>query len=398
MSFLPLAFHWTLAQVVRLLKWGIPLALLASFFWQVILTSKTIDGEKERAADAMRVKVTGVRKELENVRTYENWLRRMSEAKAVDTSPSGGAPAKAKVALPKAAASAPEEPTKSSTATDAALLYKAQADVVQLSVKALEQALPLLEQEAETGNTQSVKKLMDSRVKVVRAAVKSYIDLNQLDGRKWEDIKAGMQPPRQAASSPTQAAGEIAKPDLGHADSVGGESVELETAWWPVAVGLFPVLVLLLWAWRANDPYTIQATPEYEAAVSFWQERLLKDPDTASPRELKRFMNLSRYAVARLRPQGAAAEEKTLIPEARIVEFTAKWLLARAASEPVNLRRMLVQPVSGTQELSVESTGHPDSNMPEGWTQASAQDAEFFLRVVGDLGTGEPEEQRQPPM
>ena len=159
-----------------------------------------------------------------------------------------------------------------------------------------------------------------------------------------------------------------------------------------------PVLVLLLWAWRANDPYTIQATPEYEAAVSFWQERLLKDPDTASPRELKRFMNLSRYAVARLRPQGAAAEESTLIPEGRIVEFTAKWLLARAANGPVDLRQMLVQPVPETDKQSIDGTEHLDPGMREGWTQASPEDAELFLRVVGDLGTGKPEGQRQPPM
>ena len=123
----------------------------------------------------------------------------------------------------------------------------------------------------------------------------------------------------------------------------------------------------------AKESYAEVPTPEYEEAVSKWQVALLKNPDTATPRELKRFMNLSRYAVARLQTatSGTVAEKpeaaKLPIDEARIVEFTAKWMVYPYKSEPGMTRRYLQ--IDGANPVEVE----------------------LFLEIVGEMGDGSPE-------
>ena len=50
------------------------------------------------------------------------------------------------------------------------------------------------------------------------------------------------------------------------------------------------MLIVLAMIFRAKDDYPVESTPEYEESVAKWQTELLKNPDTATPRELKRFI------------------------------------------------------------------------------------------------------------
>ena len=84
-------------------------------------------------------------------------------------------------------------------------------------------------------------------------------------------------------------------------------------------------------------------------------------------------MNLSRYAVARLQTAtagitAAGADAAQLpIPEARIVELTAKWLVNGGKVKPGAMRDALAHDGANADELAL------------------------FLEIVGEMGDGSPE-------
>ena len=207
----------------------------------------------------------------------------------------------------------------------------------------------------------------------------------QLDGRRWEGIKKGLQAQEQLLQGAQPGAGpnsQNGKLDdfktramASSAGPAASATVAPDNPIWDSNLGPFigAMLILLLSIFRAKEDYTEGPTAEYEAAVSKWQEVLLQDPDTASPRELKRFMNLSRYAVARLQTATAgitaagADAAKLPIPEARIVELTAKWLVNSGKVKPGAMR---------------DALAHDGAN---------AVEVALFLEIVGELGDGSTE-------
>jgi hypothetical protein len=134
---------------------------------------------------------------------------------------------------------------------------------------------------------------------------------------------------------------------------------------WPYVVAALPALLLLLLGATYRDRYVVEPTEEYQKAVDKWHKTLLPNPDTRTPRELKRFMNVSRYVVAR---REASWPVKPSISESTIVEFTARWALARASG------RSPMAP----QELAANDQGAV--------SEERVKQAVWFLRVVGDMG------------
>jgi hypothetical protein len=120
--------------------------------------------------------------------------------------------------------------------------------------------------------------------------------------------------------------------------------------------------VLLFAIFRTKDNYVVLPTPEYEDAVRVWQVELLRNPQTASPRELKRFMNLSRYAVARL--QTSVVGSQLPISETCVVELCAKWLSIPEATSQAEKLKILRRNGAKKEEVAL------------------------FLEIVGDVSEG----------
>src|SRR5262249_34948397 len=158
----------------------------------------------------------------------------------------------------------------------------------------------------------------------------------------------------EPAASAAQRANAGAAPGAMPDQAVGG------MVWWPAGLTVAIVLAVLAWGWARHEQYVVHPTREYRDAVVAWQGELLAQPEAASPRELKRFLNISRYAVARLRSGAAPA-----LPETRLVELSARWMLARGRPQS-EVRQAMLQPT-------------PDDAV------AAAADVDAFLQIVGDL-------------
>ena len=253
--------------------------------------------------------------------------------------------------------------------------------MMQTVVKDMEAGLAALEREAREGQPKTFDKLKERAYQPGFNVYSAYTASMQLDGRRWEDIKKGLQaqerPPQGAQPGAGSAPQKAELDNLRTRDrtSSAGSAVTPENPIWDTNLGIFigAMLLLLAMIFRAKDSYPEVPTPEYEEAVSKWQVALLQNPDTASPRELKRFMNLSRYAVARLQTATAgitaagADAAKLPISEARIVELTAKWLVNGSKVKPGTMRDALAQDGANPVEVAL------------------------FLEIVGEMGDGSPE-------
>jgi hypothetical protein len=235
---------------------------------------------------------------------------------------------------------------------------------VQASVKGMEQALALLEAEVAAGAPDRFDSIRKTRFDPPATHARALIEGRQPDGAAWPGRSTGREAGIAAAASGAREA------EAGARTGSGGEDAPVgETVWWPAGLTVAIVLAMLAWGWARREEYVVHATPEYRAAVRGWQAQLLAHAETASPRELKRFLNISRYAVARLRRGESGGP-----PEARLVELSARWMMARGRPQG-EVRGAMLQP-------SAAEGG--------GMLTANPLDVDAFLQIVGDLDTGEP--------
>ena len=353
-----------------LLLWLLLLGGSSLLVWRTNVTVKVIEVARLEEVSRLLGRTATLRQEVEGARVYANWLGDVAGTK---TPPSGATT----TALPPApATSAPTASKTLDPPNGSPLLYKAKADMMQAVLRDLEAGLAALEREAREGQPKTFDKLREKAYQPSFGVYTAYTASPQLNGRSWEDIKKGLQAP--TAQGPSAVPGPpppnrgVDKEITRDQSATAGAPVATKNRIWDSNMGIFVAAMLILLAaiFRAKDNYQEQPTPEYEAAVAKWQAALLQNPDTATPRELKRFMNLSRYAVVRLQTaandatRAALQAAKLPIGEARVVELTAKWLARAGKATPVLLRTALT--VDG----------------------ATVDEVALFLEIVGDLSDG----------
>ena len=323
--------------------WTFLLGSAAVIYWRADLTFTAIKADKAKTVEDQAESVKGLRVKLEEVRLYATWLNDMASAK-----PSG-----TEKLLPSP------------------MLYKARADMMQTVVRDLDAGLALLEREAPDGQSKTFDGLNKKVFKPGYDVFTAYVQREQIDGRQWRTIQAGLLPTGAPPAPPTPPTPpNLNRSNTGAVDrqaSTNAAIVKIGVPWGHLIAGLLPALLLLWVAFRAKDNYTEHPSPEYQKAVRIWQQELLRNPATASPREMKRFMNLSRYAVARLQAMIKTAPPGTPLPisETCVVELTAKWLSRDRALSSSDLRSVLHK--NGAKEEEVE----------------------LFLKIVGDLSEGD---------
>jgi hypothetical protein len=368
--------------------------------WRTGVTLKAIEASRVAEVARLQAQTASLRKDVEAARVYANWLGDMAAGKGATaaappaaaattaasptaTSATAASASRAKRTKPPAKATVPP-----SSASGSPVLYKAKADMMQAVLRDMEAGLAALEREAREGQGKTFDKLKEKAFQPSASVYEAYTASPQIDGRNWKDIVAGLQAPVRAAVIPigtTAPAPEKGGPPVEKnpapptAPASASATVAAENPLWDPNMGLFlaGMLTLLIRIFRAKESYQVQPTPEYGKAVAEWQKVLLFNPDTASPRELKRFMNLSRYAVARLQTamggdaggaaSGAAGDTagtKLPMTETRIVELTAKWLTLTGKLKPAALRQTLEQDGATPNEVAL------------------------FLEIVGDLSDG----------
>lgn len=323
--------------------------LLLGLIVQVVLTVDALSNERSTEGRALLSQVAAFRSEIEAARVYEHWHRKQAEVARTSSTPMA-------------------------TTTQAEPAFRARADEVQRIVKALDAALPQLEQLALDGRTDAFTRYMRQAVEPERNQLARLTsEPQQLDGRSWPAILAGMKPTVPEAATKTAAAPRGTatarltpeeRPPSTPAEPVPEEPLPWSLLFW----ALLPAALLAVAGYRARDNYVVQATPEYERAVQQCLQGLLTQADLASPRELKRFMNFSRYAVARLNstlPEGAYKVSETVC-----VNLTAQWQVAQQKAQAGG-----PPTVAALRQYAADNGIDP-------------RDVKLFLYVAGDLGEG----------
>ena len=339
------------------LLWLMLIGVGSLVLWRTWDIRDVLKIERETKVVELNAHAAQLRKNVEAARVYANWL---------------GSPAGEKAAG-VASPAAPVPASPASAASGSAVLYKAKADMMQSVLRDLEAGLAALEREAGEGQEETFKKLKKKAFDPSYEVFKAYTASPQIDGRAWLVIEAGLRPAvkTEVNLSTDAKASSIGRADLDvrKATVSARPTAVAENPLWDPNMGLFiaALVTLFLAIFRAKDNYEVQPTPEYEAAVAKWQKQLLQNRDTASPRELKRFMNLSRYAVARLQTAtggagpGQKKSAKLPITETRVVELTAKWLANEGKLNSNAMRGAL------------------------GIDGATPDEVALFLEIVGDL-------------
>lgn len=360
-----------------LLLWLALLGAAGALVWRTPIALKAIEVSRLAKVQDLLDDTSRVRGEVEHARVYTHWLGDMAAGRTAATAlpPTVAASAAkasktpATVSPPAPAASAAADITLPTAPSGSPLLYKAKADMMKSVLRDMETGLAALEREAREGRGETFDKVKERAFHPANAVYTAYIESPQIDGRMWHVIEKGLRPgitvdlnaSAQSASA-GQAGLDVRRSDVPTTPAVVADSPVLDPN---MGVFIFAMGLLLVGIFRAKDDYVVQPTPEYENAVQKWQQLLLGNPDTATPRELKRFMNLSRYAVARLQTATAGAELP--ITETRIVELAAKWL------------------------ASVDKADHHELRQDLGKDGAKPEELALFLEIVGDLSSGAPE-------
>jgi photosystem II stability/assembly factor-like uncharacterized protein len=326
------------------------MASAAIVYWRTMDTLHFISNNRTVVAKKLEKRAVEIRAEVEEARLYTNWLLSKQDTKTKSAEQAAMAVANAEAfKLP---------------------MYKTKFEMMQTVVRDMEAGLVLLEREAKEGQRKTFVALEEKLLSRSRAVFSGYTQLSQINGQRWEAIKLDMLSTATAATESSTTTSFVARPSTDDMDKASPtavadqKDVEQRTPLEYLVASFLPAMLLLWFVYfRAKDDYTVEPTPEYEAAVKVWQIVLLENPDTATPRELKRFMNLSRYTVARL--QTAAADpQKLAISEARVVELCAKWVSKSPAVSPQDLER------------SLSKDG------------ATEDEVKLFLQIVGDMKVG----------
>lgn len=353
-------------RLLLALQWLLPFALLGGLGWQVTQTVDKVRQERTLAAEELRADVQTLRSRLEDARAYEHWIRGMG--KACEQSESAEAAARVL----------------------AACTYLARADAAKPLVAALDASLPVLASTAETGRHPIYQRLVEDKAALPLRTLQAYMNEPLVSGTRWPGTAAvsamGASPSGlaldAAVSSGANPAGNAEAAQAPASQSTASTDSEPSAiAWWPLAAALAPAIGLAVLVWRRRDTFTIRPTKIYELAVRHWQEWMLRHDLTASPRELKRFMNVSRYVVARLMPAEAGSLN---VPEDRIVEYTARWLVARDQGlDTGTIRTLLLEPELHASK-TINTLQSPLPRLPERAREVSA-----FLQIVGELRDAE---------
>lgn len=327
------------------LLWLMLLGSVCLMFWRTMETHKVLNAEREQEVQALKAQTQSYRQNVEAARVYANWLSNLAGDRAATAAPTVSA----------------VDPTTGKP-VGSPLLYKARADMMAGVLRDLEAGLAALEHEAPEGQGKTFYKLHKKAFEPVYKVFETYTAGPQIDGREWREIEAGLRP--EAKKSVKLAAANTPPDPDRHRTPAMPPPADEGTLWDKNLVVFIAAATGLLLAaiFRAKDNYTVQPTPEYEDAVRVWQVELLRNPQTASPRELKRFMNLSRYAVARL--QTATVGEKLPISETCIVELCAKWLSIPESTDDAAKMRILRENGAKKEEVAL------------------------FLEIVGDVSEG----------
>lgn len=84
-------------------------------------------------------------------------------------------------------------------------------------------------------------------------------------------------------------------------DSSKANESEIKTVWVPESLPLILILLgLPLYAWLSADRFKRKDSADFRKALEIWQDLFDLAPERQSPREFKRFLNLTRYTAARL--------------------------------------------------------------------------------------------------
>jgi hypothetical protein len=342
---------WVSAQARGIvLFWLMLIGISGLVVWRTWEMRGVLKTERDSKVLGLAGQAAQLRKDVEAARVYASWLGSQAGEKTAAVVAAGGLPASA------------------ATSTGSPLLYKAKADMMQGVLRDLDVGLTALEREAAEGQEKTFEKLKKKAFDPGFEVFKNYTSGPQIDGRDWRVIEATLRPAAKTTvnlnADAKASAGGRADLDIRNSSGTPPPNNVAESPIWDpnMAVFLTAMGFLLLAIFRAKDNYVVQPTPEYEDAVRVWQAELLRNPETASPRELKRFMNLSRYAVARL--QSSVLGGQLPISETCVVELSAKWL-------------SIPQSASNTNKLKILRKNG-----------ASKEEVALFLEIVGDVGEG----------
>lgn len=329
-------------------------AALGAAAFQVWTTVNVMKAERLQVRERlMQSDLSQLRQAGTDMRLYEKWSLQKADAAKKNAEASKQ---KTEDALQKA------NPVQEA-------VYRANADSTVGLIKTMEQALPTLEQLAREGREEAFR---DFQTKAFKPGQTAFAALTQnavqFDGKTWDTVKQELWTATTAKEAATKNLANGPKDDGNPRQREPSASKPATSpAVKKIALGE-PFLILLivgglLWASRnAKDNFVVEPTPEYEKALEARMPEMMANKETASPRELKRFMNLSRFVVARL--NSTVANEADRVNEVACVNLTATWCLTKA---------------TGASFIDAwERALHPGG--------VSLRDRQLFVAVVGELG------------
>ncbi len=346
----------------------LPASLLALFLlgcaglliWRMLVTVESITENREAVTQNLEKRNLDIRNEIQEAKLYANWM--LAYQSVPLQKPASLA---STVPNPKVLA----ESVKENSSIDNAQrmpLYKTRTELAQTAVRDMETGIVLLEKEAREGQRKTYvaleKKLLTSSRKTLQGLMLSP----QPNGITWIQIKTELETgtslknPTSTIELSANAQGRGFGDEKSTQLPVSKQEVQ-RTPWEYLILSMLPLLSLIWLIYRKKpDDYVVRSTPKYEGAIKVWQQELLRNPETASPREMKRFLNLSRYTIARLEVAAGIGNELAISEEC-VVELCAKWLGA--------------QGVMSDQEMHV----HLRKN------GAKKEEVELFLQIAGQL-------------
>lgn len=362
------------------------------------LTQKAFDSERSRSQE----RLDGARALLDPVRRYAAYLR--LDVDALVSQYKG------------AAAAAPQGDAVLALADRQAHLARVEAGLADA-----DRLLQRMQGEVEQ---RQPKAALDSEA-AIRAKAGGLLVLREQDPRHRERIDE--QSRRLQAASAQQPAGKQERPPLPREPAGTGAPVAATQPQWPLILPLLllplPVLLLLARPRRLQ----IQESQHYRDASGRWAGVVTAIPEQQAPRELVRFLNLSRYLAVRLHPgtyvplpwlkkrlrthAGLPATEPVAqedLPEPKVVALTSLYLARPAEFRNGNAKDFLAHPLAALQGRPAadpqgllgaaiamalgSATDACDEDRPP-WTDA---DVKRFLAACGEIRIDEAAPAPQP--